>query len=75
MSDDQIRTILVAIAEVKVEVKNIAKAADKTHADHEIRIRALETAKSENQGVWRVLTAGGVVGAVLCAAALKLLGL
>jgi hypothetical protein len=39
------------------------------HVDHETRLRSLEATSSESRGVWRLLTAGGVVGAFLVGAA------
>jgi hypothetical protein len=39
------------------------------HADHEKRLRLLEASGSEARGVWKLLTAGGVVGALIVGAA------
>jgi hypothetical protein len=40
----------------------------------ERRVRALELSEGEGRGMWKLLTAGGVIGAALVAAALKVLG-
>ena len=41
------------------------KRGDEIHDDHSKRIRALEDLATEGRGVWKLLTAGGVVGAVI----------
>jgi len=103
MTDDQIRTILAALGvlqvgqarlEEKVDTINADnRRGDGVHADHEQRIRALEVAKGEvdgvglenrvralevsdgeGRGMWRLLTAGGAIGAALATVLLKVLG-
>lgn len=84
MSTDDVNQILVRLAafEATVTAQLAAIATDNTrgegvHQDHENRIRALEASKSEGNGMWKLLTAGGVVGGALVAllaAALRYLG-
>jgi hypothetical protein len=71
VSDDQIRTILVAIAEVKAEVRAVRSDNDRgdaIHADHETRLRALERVR------WMVAGAALLVGSGLGALATQALG-
>lgn len=85
MTESDVNAILVAFTDFKATVttKLDGIASDNTrgeqvHNDHEVRIRALEAAHSEGAGVWKVLTAGGVVGAslaVVIAAILRSLGI
>lgn len=69
MSESDVNAILVAFTDFKATVttKLDTIASDNTrgegvHQDHELRIRALESKQSEGIGVWKVLTAGGLVG-------------
>lgn len=107
MTDDQIRTILAALGVLQVgqarleekvdRLKTDSNRGDLAHSDHEQRIRALEVAKgevdgvglerrvralelgeSEGRGMWKLLTAGGIAGALLAtigAAVARSLGL
>lgn len=82
MTGNEVNAILVAFTDFKATVTAKLDAissdntrGDQVHQDHETRIRNLEARASESRGVWKVVTAGGVVGAVLGASAMRLLGL
>lgn len=103
MSEDQIRTILAALGVLQVGQARLEEKVDRikadndrgdgVHSDHEQRIRALEVAKgevdgvdlaqrvralenseSEGRGMWKLLSAGGAIGAAVAYAAVKVLG-
>lgn len=72
MTTNEVNAILIRLAgfESTVLTRLDAFAADNArgegvHADHETRLRTLESANSESRGVWKILTAGGAVGAAL----------
>lgn len=72
MSTDDVNQILVRLAsfEATVTTQLAGIVTDNTrgeqvHQDHETRLRVLEAGRSEGVGVWKVLTAGGVLGGAL----------
>lgn len=75
MSESDVNAILVRLAAfeatVTAQLAGIATEnvrGEGIHADHETRIRNLETARSEGVGVWKVLTAGGAIGMIVAGA-------
>lgn len=84
MSESDANAILVRLAAfeatVTAQLAGIATEnvrGESVHADHEKRLRMLEGARSEGVGVWKFMTAGGVVGlglAAVAAAVLRSLG-
>lgn len=66
MTDDQIRTILVALAEIRGDVKAVRSEnhkADQLHRDFEVRLRALERVRWAVAGAFAV--AGSGLGALV----------
>lgn len=82
MSTDEVNQILIAMAALRGEVttlraENAQQFANLTsenvrgegvHQDHEIRLRNIETTQSQQAGAWKLLTAGGAIGALIVAA-------
>jgi hypothetical protein len=80
VTGNEVQAILIQLAglEATMVEKFNALAADNTrgesvHADHEARLRALETVTSEGRGAWKLMTAGGAVGAGLVGAVVLVL--
>lgn len=74
MTESDVNAILVRLAafEATVTAQLAGIATDNNrgegvHQDHETRLRRLESGQSESTGVWKVVTAGGVVGGALMA--------
>lgn len=75
MTESDVNAILVRLAafeaSVTAQLAGIATEntrGEKVHSDHESRLRALEATRSEGAGVWKVMTAGGLVGGSAVAA-------
>jgi hypothetical protein len=75
MSENDVNAILVRLAafEATVTAQLAGIATENTrgegvHQDHETRIRKLETSRAESAGVWKLVTAGGALGASLAGA-------
>lgn len=72
MTESDVNAILVQLAEfratVTTQLAGIASdnaRGEGVHQDHETRLRRLEAGHSEGRGVWRLLTAGGAIGAAV----------
>lgn len=72
MTGPEVNAILISVA--RLEATMLAKfealasenlRGEGVHVDHEHRLRSLEASNSEGRGVWKLLTAGGVIGALL----------
>jgi hypothetical protein len=75
MTESDVNAILVRLAafEATVTAQLAGIATDNArgegvHQNHEQRIHALEMSGAERAGVWKLVTAGGLVGAVLAGA-------
>lgn len=74
MTESEVNALHVQLArfEATISAKLDALSSDNArgetlHLDHEARLRRLEANQSEGDGVWKVVTAGGVVGGALMA--------
>lgn len=75
MTGPEVNAILIRLAtfEATVVGRLDTLAADNVrgegvHQDHESRLRQLEASANEGRGVWKLFTAGGVLGASLVGA-------